>query len=274
MTLRTTAVALSCLLFVSTPGCGKTAEGPVGQNEAGGAPEKAAKDEGAQKPVVEDSAVNALKEMSGFLMAAKTLEIDTVGSLDVITNNGQRIQLDGTTNYKVRRPGFVISYESDIKSRKFIYDGKNFTIYSPKLGFYATAPAPPTNNEALDAIYDKFGISLPLEDLFRWGDGATEDRLKALQSGYKVGTATIDGVKTDHYAFREPNIDWELWIQQGDQPWPRKIAIVNRNDPEKPAFVSRISWKLNPTFTDADFTFVPDANAKRIQLASFKASGG
>ena len=111
--------------------------------------------------------------MSGFLMAAKTLKIDTVGSLDVITNNGQRIQLDGTTNYKVRRPGFVISYESDIKSRKFIYDGKNFTIYSPKLGFYATAPAPPTNNEALDTIYDKFGISLPLEDLFA---GATERR--------------------------------------------------------------------------------------------------
>ncbi|WP_430284773.1 DUF2092 domain-containing protein, partial [Salmonella enterica] len=50
--------------------------------------------------------------------------------------NDQRIQLDGRTTYKVRKPnGFVIDYESDIKSRRFVYDGKNFTVYSPKLGF-------------------------------------------------------------------------------------------------------------------------------------------
>ena len=96
----------------------------------------------ANEGVIEDGAVDALKEMSNFLMTAKTLGIDVAGSLDVVTNDGQRIQLDGTTTYKIRRPGFVIDYDSDIKSRRFIYDGKTFTVYSPKLGFYATAPAP------------------------------------------------------------------------------------------------------------------------------------
>jgi hypothetical protein len=227
----------------------------------------------ANEGVVEDEAVEALKDMSNYLMTAKTLQVNTVGSLDVVTNNGQRIQLDGTTTYKIRRPGFVIDYESDIKSRKFIYDGKTFTVYSPKLGFYAQAPAPPTNKEVLDEIYNKFGISLPLEDLFRWGDGANSARLQALQSAYNVGPATIDGVETDHYAFREKDVDWEVWIQQGDQPFPRKLVIVDRSDPAKPTFSTRLTWTMNPTFTDADFTFVPDANAKKIQLATFKGPG-
>src|SRR4029079_8458757 len=124
----------------------------------------------AREGVIEDEAIDDLKEMSAFLMQAKTLAISTEGTIDTVTADGQRIQLDGTTQYKIRRPGFVIDYVSDMKSRRFIYDGKNFTVYSPKLGFYAQVPAPGTNKEVLDTIYNKFGISLPLVDLFRWAD--------------------------------------------------------------------------------------------------------
>lgn len=233
-------------------------------------PVAAGNDPIANEGVIEDGAVDAIKEMSNFLMSAKTLGITSEGSLDVVTNDGQRIQLDGVTTYKVRRPGFVIDYASDIKGRRFIYDGKNFTVYSPKLGFYATVPAPGTNREVLDTIYNKFGISLPLEDLFRWGDGSHDERIKALKSAYKVGTATIDGVQTDHLAFREADVDWEVWIQSNGDPLPRKLVIVDRTDPARPTFTSRLKWQINPTFSDADFTFVPDANAKKIQLATYK----
>src|SRR5262252_5761853 len=146
--------------------------------------------------IVQDSAVDALKTMSAFLMQQQTLQIATEGSLDVVTDDGQRIQLDGTTTYKVKRPGFVIDYVSDMKSRRFIYDGKTFTVYSPKLGFYASVPAPATNREVLETIYKKFGIALPLEDLFRWSDPSYAARLQNFKAAYQVGTATIDGVET------------------------------------------------------------------------------
>jgi hypothetical protein len=220
--------------------------------------------------VIEDEAVQAVKDMSNYLTSLNTIGITSQASLDVVTNDGQRIQLDGTTTYKVRKPGFVIDYVNDQKSRRFIYDGKSFTVYSPLLGFYATAPAPGSNREVLDTIYEKFGIALPLEDLFRWGDGTNADRIQALKSAYEVGSATIDGIPTDHFAFRETDVDWEVWIQKGDQPLPRKVVIVDRTDPTHPTFTARLSWQVNPAFTDADFTFVPDANAKKIQLATFK----
>ena len=91
-----------------------------------------------------------------------------------------------------------------------------------------------------------------------------------MKSAYSAGTATIDGVETDHYAFREADVDWEVWIQRGNQPLPRKLVIVDRTDPSKPTFIARLNWQVNPTFADSDFAFVPDGNAKRIQLANFK----
>lgn len=219
---------------------------------------------------IEPGAVDALRRMSAFLMTSTTLAITSQGSLDVVTNDGQRVQLDGTTQYKIRRPGFVIDYASDMKSRRFIYDGKNFTIYSPTLGFYSTVPAPPTNQEALDTIYKKFGIALPLEDLFRWNDGTAASRLNALKSARDIGSASIDGVETEHYAFREAAVDWEIWLQKGDQPLPRKLVIVDRTDASRPTFIARLNWEVNPKFADSDFAFAPDANAKRIELATFK----
>jgi hypothetical protein len=237
-------------------------------------PTPAGEDPIGREGVIEDVAVDAIREMSDFLMTATTLGVSSVGSMDVVTEDGQRIQLDGMTSYKIRRPGFVIDYVSDIKSRRFIYDGSNFTVYSPLLGFYATVPAPGTNREVLDQIYERFGISLPLEDLFRWGDGSSQARLQALQSAYEVGTATIDGVQTDHFAFREADVDWEVWIQQGDQPFPRKLVIVDRNDPARPTFIARLTWQMNPAFTDSDFAFAPGPDAKQIQLATYQEPGG
>ena len=272
--VRSTAIALGLVLAISNVQLAAAqsppeAEPSVPPRSGMTMPRSANADPIVTEGVIEDGAIDAIKEMSNYLMSAKTLAITTHSSMDVVTNDGQRIQLDGTTTYKVRRPGFVIDYESNIKSRRFIYDGKNFTVYSPKLGYYASVPAPGTNREVLDTIYNKFGIALPLEDLFRWGDGSNADRIQALKSAYEVGSATIDGVETDHFAFREEDVDWEVWIQKGDQPWPRKFVIVDRTDPARPTFTARLTWQMNPPFTDADFAFVPDANAKRIQLATF-----
>lgn len=219
--------------------------------------------------VVEPEAVNALKRMSTFLLSLNTIGIVSESSLDAVTNDGQRIQMDGETVYKVRKPnGFTIEYKNAMKPRSFYYDGKTFTVFSPKLGFYAQAPAPATNREVLDAIYQKYGIALPLEDLFRWGDN--EERIAKLKSAYEVGPAIINGIEANHYAFREETIDWELWTQKGDQPIPLKLVIVDRTDPARPAFSARLKWTLNPTFADSDFAFVPGPDAKKIQLATYK----
>ena len=219
---------------------------------------------------VEPAAVQALQRMSAYLGTLTAFEVRSQTSLDVVTVSDQRVQLDGVVTYKVRRPdGFVIDVDSDLKKRRFIYDGKKFTVVAPKLDYYAQVSEPPTIRETLQAISDRFGISLPLQDLFRWNDPASA-RSDRLDSAFKVGTATIDGVETDQYAFREGDVDWQIWIREGSEPLPLKVVIVDRTDPANPAYTARLNWNVSPTLTPADFTFQPDKDAKQIKLLAPK----
>ena len=216
---------------------------------------------------VEPEALEALRRMSTYLQTLNAFEIRTQTTFDLVTRDGQTVQLDGGAVYKVRRPNnFAIQVTSNRKSRSFIYDGKQITVYAPNLSYYATTSAPATIRETLNLMADKYQIRLPLEDLFRWSDPA-DKRAEDLKSGFHAGTAVIDGATTDQYVFREGTIDWQIWIEQGARPLPRKIVITDRIDPANPAYIARLSWNLSPTLSDQDFAFRPGKDDKLIQLA-------
>ncbi|HEY6816657.1 MAG TPA: DUF2092 domain-containing protein [Croceibacterium sp.] len=227
---------------------------------------EAATSAAAEEPV-DARAVDALKRMSGFLTSLQTFRLTSVSTLDVVTADDQKVQLDAVSHYQVKRPGIVIDLKSDQRSRQYYYDGKQFTVFAPQLGYYSTVPAPPTNREFLAEIYARTGIQLPLEDLFRWADQDNSDIAK-LTSAFNAGTATIDGAATDHWVFRTDEFDWEIWIEQGDRPVPRKYVLIDRTDSALPAFSARLAWELNPALDAAAFTFVPGADAIAIPMAT------
>jgi hypothetical protein len=214
--------------------------------------------------------VKALQRMSQYLSTLRAFDLKADTIRDVVTAEGQRIQLAGVSRYIVRAPNaFQVDISTDLKERRFYYDGQRFTVFAPKLGYYASAPAPPTIRGALEALYDRFGIVLPLEDLFRWNE-SKDDRSAELKSAFLVGPGTVDGVVTDHYAFRQAEKDWEIWIDRGARPLPRKLVIVDRSDPAAPGYSARMTWNTAPSLSDVDFAFKPGPNDKLIHLAELK----
>lgn len=200
--------------------------------------------------------VQALQRMGAYMGTLETFEVTSESSLDLVMADDQRIDLDGVTTYKVRRPdAFVIDNRTDRKQRRFYFDGRRFTVYAPGRGFYASAEAPGTIHQILDTAYDQYGIALPLEDLFHWGDPA---RLpKDFQSAEYIGPTMVGGVQADQFAFRQEEIDWQIWIQQGDRPLPLKIVIIDKTDPTRPEFSARLSWNTSPRFDASTFAFSP-----------------
>lgn len=230
------------------------------------APAAAAADEPESAPVIQQEALQALRKMGAYLSGVKNFEVKADTSLDLIMQDGQRVQRDMVTTYKVRRPdGFVIETTSDRKARQFFYDGKQLSMNSPKLGYYATIAAPPTIHQTLDEVERDYGVKLPLEDLFRWSDPSFKPEA-TIQSALALGTATIDGVQTDQYAFREGDLDWQIWIQQGPTPLPRRLVIVDRSDEANPQYIARMTWNTAPTFAADTFTFRAPAGAKPIRM--------
>jgi hypothetical protein len=251
------AVALSAAAFGATA---TTADAQTARAAAIKAPSP-------PQDVIEPEAVQALQRMSNYLMTLKSFELKADTTIDMVTLTGQRIQLGGVRRYQVRGPNaFQIDDSTDIKDRRYFYDGKQFTVFAPTLGYYASAAAPPTTREALEVVRDKLGITLPLEDLFRWADPA--GRKDKLTSAWDVGPGTVDGVATEHYAFRQEGKDWEIWIETGDRPLPRKLVIIDRSDEAGPGYSARLSWNTSPTLADSDFTYRPGPDAKPIQFAN------
>ncbi|MFC3079972.1 DUF2092 domain-containing protein [Phenylobacterium terrae] len=221
-------------------------------------------------PAVEPEALQALQRMSAYLGTFSNFTVEIDADIDVVMDDGERVQLDEQVVYKVRRPtGMVVQTSSPRRERHVIYDGKQLTVYAPRQGYYATVDAPPTIRETLDAVADQYGITLPLVDLLRWSEPDSY-RPSMLKAGYHVGPAIVEGVETDHYAFREGDLDWQIWIEKGDKPVPRKVVIVDNIDEARPAYVGRLTWNAAPQFTAQDFAFKPGKDAKAIVLVTFE----
>jgi len=223
--------------------------------------------EKSEKSNVDRDALAALDKMGAHLRTLESFEIKTDTLTDSVLDNGQKVQFGGTAQYKVRRPNsFAVTVSSDRKVRQFLYDGKHFTVFSSRMGYYATVPAKPTIREMMATAYDKFKIELPLADLFRWG--TEDDRRDDITSAVNVGYAKINGVDTDQYAFREGKMDWQVWIQRGDKPLPQKIVITDTSDNAMPEFGAVLHWTTAAKFNDTTFAFNPPKDAKQIKIAS------
>ena len=77
----------------------------------------------------------------------------------------------------------------------------------------------------------------------------------------------VDGVAAEQYAFRQGDVDWQIWIKNGDQALPLKVVIVDRSDPSMPEYAAKLKWNLAPQFTDQTFAFNAPQGAKPIRFA-------
>jgi hypothetical protein len=220
---------------------------------------------GGSNPGVDPNVVKALDQMGAYLRTLAAFDVESTNSTDEVLETGQKVQFDGTAYLQVRRPNKLhVEVKTDRKHREFFYDGKTFTIFGRRVNYYATVPAPPTLRELIVVLAEKYGIEVPLSDLFLWG---TEDsRAATLRSAIDLGPATVGGTECEQYALRQEGVDWQVWIQKGDAPLPRKLVITTTSDPAQPQFVSVLQWKLDPKLNDATFSFSPPPGAMRIVL--------
>lgn len=221
----------------------------------------------AAASTVDPAATAALDKMGAYLRTLKVFRVETKTTRDEVLDNGQKIQREGKAELLIRRPdGMRASVDSDLQDRMYFYDGKTFTLYAKRLGFYATAPAPATLAQLADVLDNKYDIEIPLADLFTWG---TDQAASAkITSAVDVGPSQIDGTSCEQYAFRQEGLDWQVWLQQGSNPLPRKLVLTTTDDPARPEYSSTLTWDLAPAYNDAAFTFDPPSDAKKIVFAA------
>ena len=219
----------------------------------------------APGPTIDPQAVAALNRMGAFLRQQRTLSVRADTTTDEVLASGQKVQLAATVDMRVRRPNRLrADVESDRKSRRFYYDGKTFTMFGPRAGYYASVAAPATINQLVEVAAQRYGLEFPLVDLFYWG--TQKHGLKDIQAATSLGRSTVNGIPCDHYAFRQADRDWQIWIEHTTSPLPRKLVITSIHEPGQPQHTVEMAWTLSPLLDDDLFVFAPPAAAQRIEF--------
>src|SRR5262245_3922536 len=222
-------------------------------------------------PRMDTAAVNALNRMGTYLRTLNDMQVKAEVSTEDVLKDGQKIQMSSTVNLIAQRPNRLFVEISDNRQpRQFFYDGKNFTLFAPRLKYYTTVDAPPTINELATKLEDKYDIDLPLVDLFRWG--TDNSRFENLKSAIYVGTAVVNGITCLQYAFRQEGLDWQVWMQAGKYPLPLKVVLTTLGDEARPQHEATYTWNLAPSYTEKTFVFAPSPDAKKITIAEAQAA--
>jgi hypothetical protein len=219
----------------------------------------------AAASTVDPDAVDAVKKMGAYLRSLKAFQVIGDITHDDVLEDGLIVKSDSKVDMLAATPNRMrVEVTSDDKDRIYFYDGKNFTIFAKRVNYYATAPAPPTIVELFKKAEEKYDIDLPLIDLFKWG--TNEDDINKIKTAIDVGPTSVEGVTCEQYTFHQEGVDWQLWIQLGQYPLPRRLVITTLTDDARPQHSITMSWNLAPSFNDEAFTFYPPEEAKRIIL--------
>ena len=217
-------------------------------------------------PELDGDAIAELGRMGPYLRTLKAFQLKADVVTEDVRTDGQKVQIIRAVDLVAQRPNRLFAdVRNDRQRRLFFYDGAHFTLYAPRPNFYATVTAPATIEKLADNLEDKYAIELPLVDLFRWGTPEADTR--AITSAVNLGPSAINGVTCQQYGFRQEGIDWQLWIQRGEQPLPCRIVITTLTDPARPQHTATYTWNLAPSFDERTFAFEAPSGAKPIPFA-------
>ena len=222
-----------------------------------------------QKP----DALQVLKKMCDYLKGLQQFSCQAEITEDVLLTTGQKIQLGKSVEASVRRPDRMLANsQGDADNRQFIYDGKTITLLDRSRNVYTTIDAPPEIDAALNHAIQAFDLRAPLADLIY--TKAYENLTSGVTSGFYAGLHKVQGVPCHHLAFRQKDIDWQIWIEDGPTPLPRKFLITDTKAKGLQFTAVFSKWNTSPQLADAFFTFVAPEKAEKIDLRPVTAPAG
>ena len=215
---------------------------------------------------IDDKADKILRQMSEFIESQEKFAFFAEAERDILTMNGVYIQVYHEGNMIVNRPNqFWANVTGDLVQRELMYDGAKVTVIDTKRNIFAREDVSDNMDETLDTIIKKFNVDLPLAELL-YSD-IYEGITKSVQAGFYFGLSEVDDVPCHHLVFVQETIDWQVWIEDGETPLLRKVAIAYKEREGVPRYTATLSnWNLEPKIASDQFTFSPPADAKEVEF--------
>ena len=222
---------------------------------------------------INSDADEILRSMSSFLSGTKAFSVSADIGNEVITTEGQKLQLNSHADLLIERPSHLhITRQGKFADVAMFYDGAKLTLHGKTLNAYVQKDVPGTIDDAICAVEQGTGLSLPGADLL------LSDPYKALTSGVTssgyYGKAYVGGIECHHLAFRTPKVDWQIWVKAGDEPLPMKYVITTKWMTGAPQYSVQLSnWNTKPVIAASQFKFVAPKGAEKLEALPVDETG-
>ena len=215
-----------------------------------------------------DDAAKFLKAMTDYTAAQKSISASFDSDIEVVTPELEKIQFTSSGKLQLTRPDKLrISRTGGYTDVQLVYDGKTVSIYGNNAKAYAQTDLAGTIDQLVDVIQAKSGAAMPGTDLLL--SNAYDELMSNVILASHIGQGVIDGVECEHLAFRGVDTDWQIWIESGARPVPRKYVITSKTVAGAPQYTLRIKdWKTD-AISEADaFVFKPPPGVTKVDLDS------
>ena len=212
----------------------------------------------------EGGAKAILKSMSDYVSSQKTIELTFDSDIEVITPKIEKIQFTNSGEVMLRRPDKLRAHrKGGYAEVALFFDGKTASVYGKGINAYAQFDGPGTVDQLIEALRAGHGVALPGADLLL--SDSYEVLVDGVLEAKHVGRGVVDGVECEHLAFRNLDTDWQLWVEVGERPIPRKLVITSKTVNSAPQYTLHVkSWKTGVEPAADAFTFAPPAGAQKL----------
>lgn len=219
---------------------------------------------GAHSEAQVGDAKSILKAMSDYVGRLETIEYTFDSDIEVITPELEKIQFTNSGEALLRRPDKLRAHRVGGHADVALYfNGKTAMIYGKNIDGYAQFDAPGTVDQLIAGLRDGHGISLPGADLLM--SNSYDGLIAGVLDAKRIGYGMVEGRLCEHLAFRNFDTDWQLWVEAGDRPFPRKMVITSKTMNAAPQYTVRVkSWKTDVVPAPNAFVFSPPATARKL----------
>ena len=204
--------------------------------------------------------------MTDYTAGQKSISATFDSDIEVITPDLQKLQFTSSGQIRLERPDKLrIKRTGGYTDVDLVFDGKTVSLYGNNAKAYVQADAAGTIDQLIDRLQSTAGGAMPGTDLLL--SNAFDELTATVIEARHIGQGVIDGVECEHLAFRGVDTDWQIWIESGARPIPRKYVITSKTLAAAPQYSLKIKeWKTDVPAEADTYVFKPPADAKKVDL--------
>ncbi|SFV61425.1 putative membrane protein [hydrothermal vent metagenome] len=214
---------------------------------------------GSANLLAQSSVVDIVKKAYDYLDHQDKYVFDAV-NIDHVGKDTIKHQV----TVEVDRPDKLrIDVRGDVRNRTTYLNNGVYTIYDYDKKMYVNIKVPNSIDGALDKLYEKYRVVIPLAQLLYKNMGK---RMKKNFKSKNFGVVDLNGEKCNYIAFSDRYKEVHVWISASNKPLIKHIVVkdkVKRNNTYKEA---TIVWRDAKSISSSDFIFKKPNNSIEVFL--------